>query len=115
VEHFKELYTASENDAIVKSINVASFDTVARIMSLWIIGTDDQPVSIGAVNIPLRSGDNGTAAAVDLIGGTLMPSLPYDSNGKRVIALKAGQRIAVSVPLVTAGTQFNVTAQIEEY
>jgi hypothetical protein len=115
VEHFKELYTASENDAIVKSINVASFDTAARIMSLWIIGTDDQPVSIGAVNIPLRSGDNGTAAAVDLIGGTLMPSLPYDSNGKRVIALKAGQRIAVSVPLVTAGTQFNVTAQIEEY
>jgi hypothetical protein len=115
VEYFKELYTASENDAIVKSINVASFDTAARIMSLWIIGTDDQPVLIGAVNIPLRSGDNGTAAAIDLIGGTLMPSLPYDSNGKRVIALKAGQKIAVSVPLVTAGTQFNVTAQIEEY
>ena len=115
VEFFKELYTATTNDAIVKAINVASFDSAARVMSLWIIGTDAQPVLIGAVNIPANSGNNGTAAAVDLLGGTLMPSLPYDANGKRVISLKAGQKIAVSVPSVTAGTQINVTAQIEEF
>jgi hypothetical protein len=115
VEYYKELYTASTNDAIVKSLNVVSFDTAARIMTLWIVGADMQPMSIGAVNIPLRSGDNGTAAAVDLLGGTLMPALPYDSNGKRVIALQAGQKLAVSVPLLTNGTQMNVTAQIEEY
>lgn len=115
VEMFKELYTAGVNDAVVKAINVASMDTAARVMSLWIIGSDDQPILLGAVNIPLRSGDNGTAAAVDLLGGTLLPSLPYDANGKRVLALKAGQKLAVSVPGVTAGTQINVTAQIEEY
>lgn len=115
VEYYKELYTAGTNDAVVKALNVASFDTAARVMSLWIVGTDSQPMLIGAVNIPLRSGDNGTAAAVDLLGGTLMPALPYDSNGKRVIILQAGQKLAVSVPGVTAGTQINVTAQIEEY
>lgn len=115
VEYYQELYTASTNDAVVKSLNVVSFDTAARIMSMWLVGTDAQPMLLGAVNIPLRSGDNGTAPAVDLIGGTLMPALPYDSNGKRVIALQAGQKLAVSVPLVTAGTQINVTAQIEEY
>jgi hypothetical protein len=115
VEFYKELYTAGTNDAIVKALNVASFDSAARVMSLWIVGTDMQPMLIGAVNIPLRSGDNGTAAAVDLLGGTLMPALPYDSNGKRVIMLQAGQKLAVSVPAVTAGTQINVTAQIEEY
>jgi hypothetical protein len=115
VENYKELYTASTNDAVVKSISVASFDTAARVMSLWLVGTDNQPILIGAVNIPLRSGDNGTAAAVDLIGGTLMPALPYDANGKRVIPLKAGQKLAVSVPAVTAGTQINVSAMIEEY
>jgi len=70
VEYYKELYTASSNDAVVKSINVASFDTAARVMSLWLVGTDNQPILIGAVNIPLRSGDNGTAAAVDLLNGT---------------------------------------------
>lgn len=115
VEFYKELYTAASNDAIVKAINVASFDSAARVMSLWIIGADAQPVLIGAVNIPANSGNNGTAAAIDLLGGTLLPSLPYDANGKRVLSLKAGQKIAVSVPGVTAGTQINVTAQIEEF
>jgi hypothetical protein len=115
VEIYKELYTASSNDAIVKAINVASFDTAARVMSLWIVGADSQSVLIGAVNIPLSSGNTGTAAAIDLLGGTLIPSLPYDANGKRIIPLKAGQKLAVSVPAVTAGTQINVTAMIEEY
>jgi hypothetical protein len=115
VELYKELYTAGTNDAIVKAINVASFDSAARVMGLWIVGADAQPVLIGAVNIPANSGNNGTAAAIDLLGGTLMPSLPYDANGKRVISLKAGQKLAVSVPAVTAGMQINVTAQIEEF
>lgn len=115
VEFFKELYTASTNDAVVKAINVASLDSAARVMSLWIVGTDNQPILISAVNIPANSGNNGTTAAIDLLVGTLMPSLPYDANGKRVIALKSGQKLAVSVPAVTVGTQINVTAQIEEY
>ena len=115
VEIYKEIYTASSNDALVKAINVASFDSAARVMGLWIVGADNQPVLIGAVNIPANSGNNGTAATIDLLGGTLMPSLPYDAQGKRVIGLKAGQKLALSVPAVTAGTQINVTAQIEEY
>lgn len=115
VEIYKELYTATTNDAVVKSINVTSFDTSARVMSLWLIGTDNQPILLGATNIPLRSGDNGTAAGIDLISGAILPGLPYDSNGKRSIPLKAGQKIAVSVPAVTAGTQINVSTMIEEY
>lgn len=115
VEFYKELYTASSNDAIVKAINAASLDSAARVVSLWIVAADNQPTLIGAVNIPANSGNNGTAATVDLLGGTLMPSLPYDSNGKRIIEMKAGQKLFVSVPAITAGTQIQVTAQIEEY
>ena len=115
VEFYKELYTASTDDAVVKSINVASLDSAARVMSLWIVGTDAQPVLVGAVNIPANSGNNGTAAAVDLLGGTLLPSAVYDSSGKRILPLKGGQKLAVSVPAVTAGTQINVTAVIEQY
>jgi hypothetical protein len=115
VEYYKELYTASTDDAVVKAINVASLDSAARVMSLWIISTDSQPRLIGAVNIPANSGNNGTAATIDLLGGTLMPSLPYDANGKRIIALNGGEKLAVSVPAVTAGTQIAVTATIEEY
>jgi len=115
VEFYKELYTATTNDAVVKSVTVTSFDSAARVASLWFIGTDNQPVLIGAVNIPLQSGNNGTAPAIDLLGGTLIPSLPYDANGKRVLPLKAGQKIAVSFPAITAGTQIDVLAMIEEY
>jgi hypothetical protein len=115
VEFYKELYTASTDDAVVKSINVASLDSAARVMSVWVIGTNSQPTLLGAVNIPANSGNNGTAATIDLLGGTLMPSLPYDANGKRIVALKGGQKLAVSVPAVTAGTQINVSAQIEQY
>lgn len=115
VEYYKELYSASLNDAVVKTINVASLDSAARVMSLWIVASDNQPTLLGAVNIPANSGNNGAAAATDLLNGTLLPSLPYDANGKRVIMLKSGQKLAVSVPAVTVGTQINVTAQIEEY
>ena len=115
VEYYKELYTASTDDAVVKAINVASLDSAARVMSLWIISTDSQPRLIGAVNIPANTGNNGTAATIDLLGGTLMPSLPYDANGKRIIALNGGEKLAVSVPAVTAGTQIAVTAVIEQY
>lgn len=116
VEFLKTLYTAATDGAVVKAINVASLDTAARVMSLWIAdaATGNQML-IGAVNIPLSSGNTGSAATIDLLGGTLLPSLPYDANGKRVIELKGGQVLKVSVPAVTAGTQINVTAQVEEY
>jgi hypothetical protein len=115
VENIKLLYTGATNDSVIKSINVASHDTAARVMSVWLTDENEQPILLGAVNIPLRSGDNGTAAAIDLLGGTLMPSLPYDANGKRVLPLKTGQKVYVSVPAITAGTQINVSAIIEEY
>lgn len=118
VHYYKVLYTASTEDAVVKAINVASSDSAARVMSLWIADSaTSTPRLIGAVNIPANSGapGSGTAATVDLLGGTLMPSLPYDANGKRILPLKAGQVLAVSVPAVTAATRIDVNAVVEEY
>lgn len=112
----KSLYTASANDAVVKAINVASTDSAARIMSLWQQDAAGGPLQlVGAVNIPASSGSNGTAATIDLLGGTLMPSLPYDANGKRVIGLKAGTKLFVSLPAVTASTYISVSATVEEF
>jgi hypothetical protein len=115
VENYKVLYTASADDSVVKAINVSSLDTAARVMSVWIVGSDNQPRLIGAVNIPLSSGNSGAIATIDLLGGTLLPSLPYDANGKRVIPLKAGQKLALSVPAITVGTQIYASAFVEEY
>lgn len=113
----KTLYTASANDAVVKAINVASTDSAARIMSLWLQDASSGVMNIiGAINIPLTAGTgSGTTAAIDLLGGTLLPSLPYDANGKRIIPLKAGTKLLCSVPGVTASTYISVSAMIEEY
>jgi hypothetical protein len=111
----KTLFTAGSNDAIVKAINVQSTDTAARVVQLWVNdGTTD--FLIGSVNIPLRSGDNGTAATIDLLGGTLMPSLPYDANGKRVLLLPAGYILKVnSQATVTAAKEITFVCMAEDY
>jgi hypothetical protein len=109
------LYTAGSNDAIVKAINVQSTDTAARVVQLWVNdGATDYPIV--AVNIPLRSGDNGTAASVDLLGGTLTPSLPYDANGKRVLPVPAGYILKVSSQAtVTADKTITFVCMAEDY
>jgi len=111
----KTLFTAGTNDAIVKAINVQSTDTAARVVQLWVNdGATDYPIV--AVNIPLRSGDNGTAASVDLLGGTLTPSLPYDANGKRVLPVPAGYILKVSSQAtVTADKTITFVCMAEDY
>jgi hypothetical protein len=111
----KTVFTAGTDDAVVKAINVASTDTAARVLSLFVNdGSND--ILIGRVNIPANSGNNGTAATVDLLGGTLMPSLPYDANGKRVLPLPAGYILkAGTTTTVTSATAITVTAIAEDY
>jgi hypothetical protein len=111
----KTLFTAGTDDSVVKAINVQSTDTAAKIVNLYVNdGTTD--FLIGAVNIPLRSGDTGTAATIDLLGGTLMPSLPYDANGKRILPLPAGDSLKVSVQAtVTAAKEITVVCMAEDY
>ena len=111
----KTLFTAGSNDAIVKAINVQSTDTAARVVQLW-VNDGSTDFMIGAVNIPLRAGDNGTAATIDLLGGTLMPSLPYDANGKRVLLLPAGYILKVnSQATVTAAKEITFVCMAEDY
>jgi len=111
----KTLFTAGTNDAIVKAINVQSTDTAARVVQLW-VNDGSTDFLIGSVNIPLRSGDNGTAATIDLLGGTLMPSLPYDSSGKRILPLPAGYILKVnSQATVTSAKEITFVCMVEDY
>jgi len=111
----KTLFTAGTNDAIVKAINVQSTDTAARVVQLW-VNDGSTDFLIGSVNIPLRSGDNSTAATIDLLGGTLMPSLPYDSSGKRILPLPAGYILKVnSQATVTSAKEITFVCMVEDY
>jgi hypothetical protein len=109
------VFTAGSNDAVVKAINVASTDTAARVLSLF-VNDGSSDILIGRVNIPANSGNNGTAAAIDLLGGTLLPSLPYDANGKRILPLPAGYILkAGTTTTVTSAQSITVTAMAEDY
>ena len=109
------VFTAGAEDSVVKAINVASTDTAARVLSLF-VNNGSSDILIGRVNIPANSGNNGTAATVDLLGGTLMPSLPYDANGKRVLPLPAGYILkAGTTTTVTSAQSITVTAMAEDY
>ena len=116
---YKTIYTSNTNDAVVKSLNISSTDTAARVVTFWLTDPTGNNYILGAVSIPASSGTNGTAATVDALGGTLMPSLPYDANGKRVLPLKAGYKLSASTPgtapPLTVGTLMYVSALIEEY
>ena len=113
----KTLYTGGANDSIIKAINVSSTDTAARIMTLWEQDASSGIMNIiGSINIPLTAGTgSGTTSSIDLLGGTLLPSLPYDANGKRIFPLKANTKLLVSVPAVTASTYISVHAIAEDY
>ncbi len=111
----KTLFTAGSNDSVVKAINVQSTDTAAKIVNLY-VNDGSTDYMIGATSIPLNSGNTGSAATIDLLGGTLMPSLPYDANGKRVLPLPAGYILKVSVQTaVTAAKEIAVICMAEDY
>lgn len=111
----KTLYTASADDAVVKSLMATSNDTAAMNIALYVNdGTLDR--WIGTVNVPTLSGTNGTAPAVDLLSGTAMPGLTFDQNGKRVLPMKNGHILKAAVLVtVTAAKEVNIFGVVEEY
>jgi hypothetical protein len=109
------LYTASTNDAVVKSLVVTTNDTTAVNLVVAINnGTSD--FILGTVNIPINSGYTGAIASVNVLSNTLIPGLPQDMNGRSVIPLPSGHVLKVGcLATMTAAKTTNVIASIEEY
>lgn len=111
----KTLFTAGSNDSDVKAINVATDDTAAVNLKLYVTrgGTD---YLLGTINVPIASGSNGTAVSVDVINDTSLPGLPLDSAGKRFIPLKTGDVLKVgALVTMTAGKTTTVSAFGQDY
>lgn len=109
------LYTASTNDAVVKSLVVSTNDSTAVNLVVSINnGTSD--FILGTVNIPINSGYTGAIASVDILGSSLLPGLPRDINNRAVISLQAGHILKVgALATMTAAKTCNVIAQVEEF
>lgn len=111
----KEIYTASADDAIVRSISVVSDDTVARNVTLYLNnGVTDIPM--GTIALAIGQGTNGTTAAIDLLSSAYIPGLSYDQNGKRILPLKGGYKLKIAATTtVSAAKQISIVGVVEEY
>lgn len=114
---WKTVYAAAADDAIVKGLAATSDDTAAINVRIGIDVAGAGTVRhIGTVNVPIASGTNGVANAVDLLNAIALPFLPVDRNGKRIIPLKAGDLLKVAcLATMTAAKTLTVTAFAEEY
>jgi hypothetical protein len=109
------LYTASTDDAVVKSITATTTDTSVVNLKIAISdGTTD--FLLGTVRVALASGTDGAASSVDILGSGLLPGLPRDLNNRTILPLKNGHILKVGcLATMTASRQTDVIAIIEEY
>lgn len=109
------LYTATTDDAVVKSITATTTDTAAVNLKVAISdGTTD--FLLGTVRVALASGTDGAASSVDILGSGLLPGLPRDLNSRTILPLKNGHILKVGcLATMTASRQTDVIAIIEEY
>ena len=90
----KVCYTAGAYGGMVESLMASTNDTVT--VNVFVYGLDGATVHpFGIVNVPLSSGNLGTAANVDLINGLV--GLPINSVYKKYIPLRANMTLKVAV------------------
>jgi hypothetical protein len=90
----KVCYTAGAYGGMVESLLASTNDTAAVNVFVYLLsGTTVH--SLGIVNVPLSSGNLGTAANVDLINGLV--GLPINLVGKKYIPLMANMSVKVAV------------------
>lgn len=109
------LYTATADDAVVKSITASSTDTAAVNLKVA-IGDGTTDYLLGTVRIAASSGTDGAAASVDILGSSLLPGLPRDLNNRTVLPLKNGFTLKVGcLATMTSARQADILAVVEEY
>jgi len=115
----KLLMTAGAEGSVVKSFMIASDDSSARQVSLYLsydAGTTKYLIT--TINVPTGTGlTSGTTVNIDVLGSVYMVGLPIDQSGKSVLMLAANARLYVGVitAAVTAGRTIHVLAQSEDF
>lgn len=89
-------FTAGAEGSVLKSMTIASNDSAAKNVSIWIQpgGTGDI-ILLGTVNVPLTAGYSSTGVLlnVDVLGNQYITGLTIDQSGRPVLPLEAGTKI----------------------
>jgi len=107
-------YTSGSSGGRIESLVASSDDTAAINLFVMLVDGSSNVYPLGIVNVPLSSGNSGTVANVDLLGGTGVSLLGMliDTTGKRYISIPASWTLRVStLANMTAAKKCHVTAQ----
>lgn len=109
----KTILTAGANGTKVVAIRATSDDTSNRSFGIYVTrgGTD---YLIGTVTIPTLAGTDGSAPAIDILGGGTtgqMPGIAIDNDGQRYLLLMNGDVLkAAALVAVTSAKTVNLSA-----
>ena len=65
----------------------------ACVVSMWVGTSTDALRFIGAINVPIKSGTDGTVVAVNGLSTTMFPSLPKDAAGNAYLEIGNGETL----------------------
>ena len=113
------LYTAGAEGAIIKSLLIASNDTAAKYVSIWIQpGGTGGIYLLGQVAVPITSGFSatGVVANVDVLNNQYLLGLPMDQSGRQVLPVSAGTKLYAGVAAAPNATKtLHITGIAEEF
>lgn len=89
----KTLVTAGTNGSKVTGVTLATDETSARTIELWVTRSATNYL-LGAANVPIGAGSTAGVNAVDLMG--VIPGLPIDNDGQPYLLLMSGDVLKVS-------------------
>lgn len=111
----KTLATGGTNGTKIDWINIASSDTAARDLQIWLSdGTTNHLLT--TLSVAITAGFTNTITPVALFVNSQSPFLSFDSSGNKFLYLKSGWSLKAGVlTAVTAAKAIYITAQGEDF
>lgn len=106
----KTLVTGATNGTKIEALTIASTDTAARDVSLYMtISAVDY--LLATVSIPANSGNTNALPAIDAIRSAQWPGLSYDANGNKILYVASGSVLKIAaLTTVTTAKEIDVLA-----
>lgn len=106
----KVVATAGANGSKVVGLSATSDDTASRVLVVSLTRSAVNYV-LASVTIPIASGTDGIAKAINLLDAAMWPGLPIDNDGQAYFFLESGDTLSVkTTTTVTAAKTITIVA-----
>lgn len=111
----KDIISAGSNGSKLVGLIATSTDSATKVPQVY-IHNGSIALLLGSTLVAIAAGNDGTTAAVDLLGVTLNPGVPLDNDGQHYVLLPSGYKLQVGMlATITAAKVINITAFVEDF